>query len=198
MVDTTSAETIMETCRAYQAGRVSDYAFRCIRFDAVIDKLVDIGLQDGDSVLDLGCGRGEMENRFIERGWSVKYDGVDGAIDGVDLNTIALPNYFDWIIAIEIIEHLYDPTLHLHNWFSAARKGVVLTTPNPRTVDVLACDPTHVSVVTPEMLDKYRYKHFEVSLFKNPYDSLLAWKKVEWVVMDHGVVGRISDDMFDL
>ncbi|MFN6965247.1 MAG: class I SAM-dependent methyltransferase [Pyrinomonadaceae bacterium] len=177
MIDTTSSDSILNTCRDYIGSRQSDYEFRCIRFDAVIDRMSRMGLADGDSVLDVGCGRGDFRQRLAERGFDVRYTGVDGAIDGRNLNTWS-PSFwgYDWIVAIEVLEHLYFPKLHLINYKMAAVKGVVITTPNPATVDVLACDPTHVSIVYPSELAWAGYDFEPACLFNNdPQDSLIGW-----------------------
>jgi 2-polyprenyl-3-methyl-5-hydroxy-6-metoxy-1,4-benzoquinol methylase len=176
MIDTTNADTIQQTCRVYQANRVSDYEFRCIRYDAVIDKLMELGMTDGETLLDVGCGRGELKQRLGERNIFVRYEGIDGALNGVDLNKWFPYYQHDWVVAIEVIEHLYDPMRILRDYVDMCSQGVVITTPNPRTVDVLGCDPTHVSVITPPMLAICGYKHKEVSLFKKPGDSLIGWR----------------------
>jgi len=176
MIDTTNSETIKETCRAYQDSRRSTYEFRCLRYDAVIDAMIEMGLEPFDHVLDVGCGRGEMETRLKERGFNgCLWEGIDGSIDGVNLNTWTPDERYDFIIAIEFLEHIHNPFMHLMMYRLFANKGVVITTPNPRTVDVLACDPTHVSVVTPDLLEFAKYEHSEVSLFAKPADSLLGW-----------------------
>lgn len=180
-IDTTNPETIRQTCSDYQASRTSDYAFRCIRYDKVFLKMLQLGFVSMDGILDIGCGNKDFAKRLGELKQTFFYHGLDGAIDGRDLNEFTGGRgwFHDFVVAIEVIEHLNDPDKHLHNWFETARKAVVITTPNPRTVDVLGCDPTHVSVVTPEMLEARGYNYEEVQLFGKPADSLLAWKTVK-------------------
>jgi len=62
----------------------------------------------------------------------------------------------------------------------AAIVGAVITTPNPRVVNVLACDPTHVSVVTQQQLEALGWKVSQESFFSEQHNpgqlyTLLAW-----------------------
>ena len=90
------------------------------------DLKVLIGDDKSRTILDVGCGNGEMANRLISEGFDVY--GTDGAVTGIevarkknadrffvqDINSAKLPNElqdkkFDLIISTEVIEHLYNP-----------------------------------------------------------------------------------------
>lgn len=85
-----------------------------------------IGSDKNITILDIGCGNGEMANRLISEGYDVY--GTDGSESGInvakkknqdrffvqDINSKLLPielqdKKFDKIISTEVIEHLYNP-----------------------------------------------------------------------------------------
>jgi hypothetical protein len=79
---------------------------------------------------------------------------------------------------VEVVEHLHRPERLLFEMVQAARRGVVITTPNSEAVDVLTCDPTHVSVVPAWGLELMGFTVERASWFGIPDDSLLAyWRK---------------------
>jgi hypothetical protein len=174
VIDTTNAETIRQSCENYIGSRVSCYEFRSIRYEAVTDKLIELGLKDGDTVTDLGAGDGEFGIYLKERGLNVIYKPVDGMIDGTDLN-LFVPEPSDFIVSIEVIEHLLDPRRFMLITKLCALKGVVMTTPNPKVTDVYAMDATHISEVHAEDFKAGGFNCEERILFFEPEDSLLAW-----------------------
>lgn len=163
---------LQQACQSYLGSRISDYAFRCRRFRVVYNELVRMGFARGDSVLDLGAGRQDFKRFLREQGWYGLYVPIDGAIDGTDLNTWSPSEMADFVVAIEVAEHLLDPYRFLAKATRAARRGCVMTTPNPEVVDVIACDPTHVSVVDPQ----------------HPYLR-------EWVLSRHNLFGLEGDTL---
>lgn len=85
-----------------------------------------IGSDKSRTILDVGCGNGEMANRLISEGYNIY--GTDGSETGItvarkrnekrffvqDINSAKLPielqdKKFDLIISTEVIEHLYNP-----------------------------------------------------------------------------------------
>lgn len=90
------------------------------------DLKVLIGSYKSRTILDVGCGNGEMANRLISEGYDVY--GTDASVTGIeiakqrnekrfhvqDINSAKLPielqdKKFDMIISTEVIEHLYNP-----------------------------------------------------------------------------------------
>src|SRR5688572_5717951 len=168
---------------AYLDERRSTYEFRCRRYRAVYEKLVSMGLNDFDSITDIGAGRKDFEKFMREQGWIGSYIPVDGCIDGVDLDAYECESMTDWVVAIEVLEHLYEPFRLLEDVKRfGARRGVVITTPNPEVVDVLAIDRTHVTPISYADLRVEGMTVERATLFASPKhrkenDTLLAWWK---------------------
>lgn len=166
----------------YLNERTGTYDFRCRRYSAVFEVLVNLGLQAHDSVCDVGCGRQEFARFLHEQGWRGEYLPVDGSIDGTDLDVWEPRCRTDWLVAIEVVEHVYRPDRLITAMTDGAAKGITLTTPNPETVDVLAIDRTHVSVIWPSDLESNGLEWKRATLFGDPVyrkesDSLVAWRK---------------------
>lgn len=80
-------------------------------------------LKDGSSILDVGCGRGDFLNGFINNGLNgYGVDFTDAAekhcpkakIYQADIEKNGMPfedNYFDVIFSKSVIEHFYDPDI---------------------------------------------------------------------------------------
>jgi len=98
--------------------------------------------------LDIGCGDIFLSKNIITTCNIETYYGVDISENGVseanllgikakklDINVEKLPyqdNYFDFILAGEIIEHLFDPDIFLSEVYRVLQKDgyFILTTPN--------------------------------------------------------------------
>jgi trans-aconitate methyltransferase len=168
----------------YLSERTGTYEFRCRRYAAVLDVLCVMGFSTTDSLCDVGCGAQEFEKFCREQGWTGEYTAVDGSIDGTDLDVWLPERTFDWMIAIEVIEHLHDPHRMLQTLRQHSVKGSAVTTPNPEVVDVLAIDRTHVSIVYPSDLANagfvwVRDTLFSSDEFRKRNDSLIGWHRHE-------------------
>jgi len=103
-------------------------------------KIYEAGIEDNDSVLDIGCGVAHLYEFLKMGGWNGKYLGVDPnkkAIDMIDENINAmhgtiedLPDFmkYDWVIANGVFnlglkeEHSF---WIIENMISHANKGII-------------------------------------------------------------------------
>ena len=103
-------------------------------------KIYEAGIDENDSVLDVGCGVAHLHTYLTNQGWSGKYLGFDPnkkAIDLIDenINTMCgtidgLPEFmkFDWVISNGVFnlglkeEHTF---WIIENMISHANKGIV-------------------------------------------------------------------------
>ena len=175
-IDTTNPCTVQESCTQYIMGRRSSYEFRSIRYSAVFNTLLVLGLTDFDTITDVGAGDGEFGRFLREQGFNGEYIAIDGLIDGTDLNVWQPRRTSEFFTSIEVIEHLRSPARLLQILDFYATKGVVITTPNPVVTDVRAMDSTHISEVYPDEFLRAGYHVTPQIFFFEPEDSLLAWR----------------------
>ncbi|MGW2371728.1 hypothetical protein [Kitasatospora sp. NPDC001683] len=129
------------------------YGERSARYEVAADRLMTGGLSDRHALADVGAGHTELDVclRTVHR-WRGRYVPWDRWTGDVDLETWVPPVRWEWVAALEVLEHLQDPFRLLLDLMASATLGVVVTTPNPEVVDVLAMDPTHVTPITREQL----------------------------------------------
>lgn len=162
---------------AYRDSRRGTYEFRSqTRYKAVLDRLRAMGLSDGDTIHDVGAGSCQFGHYLDDCGWIGNYVPVDAVLDGTDLEHWECPKT-DFVVCIEVLEHIKRPHRLLKSMTDAALYGVVLTTPNCEVVNVLECDPTHVSVVPPWYLETVGFKIERHGWFGLAFDSLLGWRR---------------------
>jgi hypothetical protein len=150
-------------CDDYMESRTGKYEFRAVRYRHAIDAMFANGLDDSMTVFDIGAGMTEFDYTLrAEYGWRGRYIPIDGGIGGEahDLNEWVPPRDGHWFVALEILEHLTQWNRLVFEMQNAATRGIVVSTPNPRTTDVIAMDPTHVVEIHPKNLE---YLGFEVS-----------------------------------
>ena len=103
-------------------------------------KIYEAGIDDDDSVLDVGCGVAHLHTYLKNKGWNGKYLGIDPnkkAIDLIDENINAVHatvedigknEKWDWAIANGVfnlglkVEHSF---WIIENMISHARKGII-------------------------------------------------------------------------
>lgn len=176
---------------AYLGERCGTYEYRTLRYSTVWNCVSWIGVQDIDLIVDVGAGMCDLD-RYIRqtRNFKGRYLPVDGSIDGCNLEHWWPQIKADFFVAIEVVEHLRNPARLIRGLQTMATKGVVLTTPNPRVVDVLALDRTHYTPITREFLEKLDFHVEATSLFGAGDDTLLAhwtpsdkmYKSMEYVL----------------
>ena len=172
-------------CDQYMDDRTGRYEYRAVRYRAAIEWMIANGLDDTMTVVDVGAGMTEFDYTLrAEYNWRGRYIPVDGGIDGTDLNAYWVPpRDAHFFVALELIEHVYTWPSLVMNMKDKATVGVVMSTPNPRTTDVLGMDPTHVRVIYPEYLTPMGFEVSEETFYGGVFsngepDSLFAtWRK---------------------
>lgn len=105
-----------------------------------------LGNGSGRSILDLGCGNGAVAHEMAQRGFEVM--GIDSSQSGIAHAKASYPDCtfrvgdvtvpapelggrFDFVVALETIEHLLDPRAMLRLARASLRPGgrVILSTP---------------------------------------------------------------------
>lgn len=168
---------LISACDDYLGSRTGKYEWRRVRYRAAGYKMRFNGLSNDDTLIDVGAGWTEFD--FCLRtdfNWRGRYIPIDGGIDGTDIETWVPPRSVDWFVALEIIEHLDDPFRLVRTMVQHARKGVIISTPNPRTTDVLGMDATHKTPVWRKDLVLSGFQVDERSFYGQPEDSLFAWR----------------------
>lgn len=158
-----------------------------------------LGLADTMTVVDVGSGWGEfgvrMHTGSVARGpgeylrfgtWDIpasraRYIPVDACIDGTDLEEWLPPRRADFFVALEVIEHLKAPLSLLISLRARADRGVLVSTPNPETTDVLGMDATHKTPIKAEVLKGLGFHVERASFYGQPDDSLFAVWSPEFV-----------------
>lgn len=168
----------MHDCDAYLKARTGCFRWRSVRYRAAWEAMVrNGGLSDDDIVLDLGAGWTELDAYLrTTQQWRGRYWPVDGWM-GIDLRNYEIPRYVEWVVMLEVIEHLevqYAARL-LEMAMVNATKGVVLTVPNHGVVDIFAMDSTHVFAPSKRWLNDRGFTVEERKLYGTDNDSLLAW-----------------------
>jgi len=161
----------------YLESRVASYQKRKPRYAETSAVLKNEGLKNSDTLLDVGSGWTELDYHLrVDLDWHGRYIPIDGAIDGVDLEQWAPPHPHEWLIALELLEHLHNPQRLALALIDKALRGVVISTPNPAVIDVYAMDPTHITPISQPTLEKWGFQVRPCSLYgveKN--DGLIAW-----------------------
>jgi len=172
-----------EQALMYLAERTGKLEYRFIRYAAVADELYAMGLTDQHIICDVGAGMGDFDFYMrTVRGYKGRYVPVDAAIDGTDLVGWEPPVTFDFITAIEVLEHLHKEAAQslLVRMLVRMRYGLVITTPNTDVLGyqtVVHMDRTHVNPIYQQDLFRMGAVVKEQSFFGQPNDSLLAtWR----------------------
>ena len=171
-------------CDQYMDDRTGKYEYRAVRYRAAADWMFENGLDDSMTVVDVGAGMTEFDYTLrAEYGWRGRYIPVDGGIDGTDLNIWTPPRSAHFFVALELIEHLVNWEHLVDGMKTAAMRGVVMSTPDPRTTDVIGMDPTHVREVWPSHLEAMGFDVVASTFYGGVFsgglhDSLFStWRK---------------------
>lgn len=168
----------------YMNQRTGKYEWRAVRYRAAIEKMYEMGLDDSMTIMDIGAGWTEMDYTLrAEYGWRGRYIPIDCGIDNTDLNTWVPVRDAHFMVALEIYEHLTNWRMLEMRLREHAAVGVIMSTPNPLTTDVLGMDETHVTEIHTETLTGLGYEVFEKTFYGGAFsggkpDSLFGvWKR---------------------
>jgi hypothetical protein len=172
------------SCDEYLGDRKGKYEYRAVRYRKAADWLFANGLTDEMTVVDLGAGMTEFDYTLrAEYGWRGRYIPIDGGIDGTDLNAWSPPRDAHFFVGLEIVEHLEHWWRFVQRVKQRTLVGIALSTPNPRTTDVLGMDPTHVCEVPQWQLVEGGFTVTEETFYGGVFsagepDSLFAtWRR---------------------
>jgi len=147
-------------------SRTGKYEFRAVRYRAAIDAMYTNGLDDSMTIFDVGCGMTEFDYCLrAEFDWRGRYIGIDGGIDGTDLNSWIPPREAHWFVALELLEHLTNWVGLVNKMQKNASMGIVISTPNPETTDVIGMDPTHVVALPQPVLESVGFSVTEETFY---------------------------------
>ena len=161
--------TVLERCMQgdeYMQARTGKYEYREVRYLLAAGALRGLSLNNDHTVLDIGAGWTEFDyclRRTLD--WRGRYIPIDAGIDGTDLECWIPPRTYEFAVGLEILEHLEMPHVLVAKLQAYVTKAIVVSVPNPRTVDVLGIDPTHKTVITWNMLQDWGFYCEETTLY---------------------------------
>lgn len=160
---------------------------------ALLDRFPNAG--QGLAVLDVGCGYGSHLKLAADRGWrcfgvetsaharSVAAERYGKKIKIVERAEELLPQHFDLVLMLDVIEHLRDP---YKLFFTLFGKGaidpdtlVVISTPNARSFDAMLAPADWVYRHPPSHLIFYSAKSLELVLRRLMFTDIKSLGAVE-------------------
>ncbi|SDH49532.1 hypothetical protein [Microbacterium sp. 77mftsu3.1] len=156
----------------YLAERTGTYERRAVRYRAALGEMQLRGLSDDDTVFDIGAGYTELDVALRTDGkWRGRYIPIDIGIDPAhDLEQWEPPRSARFAVALEVLEHLADPW-RLVSALQEAVETIIVSVPNPRTVDVLGIDPTHRTILTAAELTTRGFTVSERTFYGGVYSA---------------------------
>jgi hypothetical protein len=166
----------ISACDNYLNERTGKYAWRRVRYLAALEALREHGLDDSDTVIDVGAGWTEFSICLrCDGGSHARYFPVDGCLDGTNLEVWTPPRNAEFFVALELLEHLSDPERLVINLQDRCEKALVISTPNPGTTDVLGMDATHKTPISEYMLKSWGFQEVDTaSFYGQEEDSIFA------------------------
>lgn len=129
------------------------------------------------TILDVGSGFGSGGRHLMDiyQGWQI--EGLDFSVEGcrkavikthcVDLQTEQLPGEYDYILAVETLEHMTRAMEVLEKLYKAARKAVIVTVPYKGDKST-----THPASFDEQSFSKYPNAETKLSERKQPDGSI--------------------------
>lgn len=169
----------VQNCDHYMDERTGKYEYRRVRYAAAGDWLIGNALNRGAdtnslTVFDIGAGMTEFDYFMrTEHEWRGRYIPIDGGIggDAHNLEVWTPPREAHYFVALEIIEHLDNWERLVKTMQEHATMGVVISTPNPRTTDVLGMDPTHKTEIHIDMLEDLGFTVLEETFYGGVFSN---------------------------
>lgn len=160
------------TVDRYLRERTGTYDARAVRYRAALSALTSHGMNDASTVYDIGAGWTELDVTLrVDGGWRGRYIPVDIGLDSAhDLETWVPPRPADFAVALEVLEHL-DAPWRLVAEMQGSIPVIVVSVPNPRTVDVLGMDRTHRTVITADDLASRGFVVEEATFYGGVYSK---------------------------
>lgn len=129
-----------------------------------LDRYLPLKKGDSRRVLEVGCSIGAFARILEKRGFKVIATDISSFIikrakrlqKGVDFRTlniekeISIPGAFDYIFALEALEHLENPEKALLNIKKKLKKGGIFIFSTPFPSKASLSDPTHINVHKPQ------------------------------------------------
>lgn len=167
-----TADERIEACDQYLGERTGKYEQRAIRYRHAIEAMIKHGLDDTMTIMDVGAGWTEFDYTLrAEYGWKGRYIPIDGGIDGTDIETWDPEREVDWFVALEILEHIHTPYSLTRRMQEKATKGIVFSTPNPRTTDVLGMGDTHVIEIDRSLMRRMGFRVDETTFYGGRFSN---------------------------
>jgi SAM-dependent methyltransferase len=187
-----------------------------LRYREIVESLAEF--RRNNTVLEIGCGSGELLEICREYGWEVLGNELSSSAQEVlkaknidyvplDFASSKITNKFDVILLFEVLEHVTDPKALLDFCRQALRQGGLLlgTTPNSRSINSMCLGsdwsiyglPEHLNVFSPRGLSALALESgldnstLETRGF-NPYDFILHIRKWKAFKRDKAEFSRVS------
>lgn len=146
-----------------------------------LDKYLPLKNGHGKKVLEVGCGIGAFAKILDERGFNVLATDISEFIIRKAKKNLPNINFqvlniekgiktekYDYIFALEVFEHLKNPSKALENCLKMLKQGGTLIFSTPYPTKEAHADPFHINVNLPEFwLSKGKELGFKSVSFKN-------------------------------
>lgn len=153
-----------------------------------ISRYVNLSVSPKSEVLEIGCGVGSFCRVLQNKGFKVIGTDISDFILEKAKQThpsvhfrrldvereISLPEKFNYVFALEVMEHLHNPNKALRNVYKILKPEGMFIFSTPSISKQSLQDPTHINVHNPDWWIK-KGKKVGFKSFKYKYATLLPW-----------------------